>query len=223
MSTTEIPPTSAPANATALTAANRSVDVDGATLVYRRFGNAETDAPPLLLLQHFRGNLDNWDPVLIDRLAGDREVILLGNRGVGASTGIVPDNVEDMARDVLRFVDALGLRQVDVLGFSLGGYIAQELALVRPRLVRRIVLAGTAPQGAPRIHRWSDDVYALATPDVPNPDGFLRLFFSGSEDSRAKGMEYFQRISARSVWLSDSALGLPSKPITSCSGEARSV
>jgi len=199
MSTTEIPPTSAPANATALTAANRSVDVDGATLVYRRFGNAETDAPPLLLLQHFRGNLDNWDPVLIDRIAGDREVILLGNRGVGASTGIVPDNVEDMARDVLRFVDALGLRQVDVLGFSLGGYIAQELALVRPRLVRRIVLAGTAPQGAPRIHRWSDDVYALATPDVPNPDGFLRLFFSGSEDSRAKGMEYFQRISARSV------------------------
>jgi len=199
MSTTEIPPTSAPANATALTAANRSVDVDGATLVYRRFGNAETDAPPLLLLQHFRGNLDNWDPVLIDRVAGDREVILLGNRGVGASTGVVPDNVEDMARDVLRFVDALGLRQVDVLGFSLGGYIAQELALVRPRLVRRIVLAGTAPQGAPRIHRWSDDVYALATPDVPNPDGFLRLFFSGSEDSRAKGMEYFQRISARSV------------------------
>jgi pimeloyl-ACP methyl ester carboxylesterase len=200
MSTTETPrPTSAPARETALTAPNSSVEIDGATLVYRRFGNAETDAPPLLFLQHFRGNLDNWDPALVDRAAGDREVILLANRGVGASTGVVPDNVEDMGRDVLRFVDALGLRQIDVLGFSLGGYVAQEVALVRPRLVRRIVLAGTAPQGAPRIHRWSDDVHALATPDVPDPAGFLRLFFSGSDDSRAKGMEYFGRISARSA------------------------
>jgi pimeloyl-ACP methyl ester carboxylesterase len=97
------------------------------------------------------------------------------------------------------FVGALGLGQVDLLGFSLGGYVAQEVALVRPRLVRRIVLAGTAPRGAPRIHRWSNDVYAPATPDVPNPDGFVRLFFSGSEDSRAKGRQYFERISARSV------------------------
>ena len=101
-------------------------------------------------MQHFRGNLDNWDPALVDRLARDREVILLANSGVGASTGVVPDNVTDMTRDVLRFVDALGLKQIDLLGFSLGGYIAQELALVRPRLVRRIVLAGTAAQGAPK-------------------------------------------------------------------------
>jgi pimeloyl-ACP methyl ester carboxylesterase len=189
----------AEAAATALTAENRSVAIEGATLVYRRSGGTDGDAPPLLCLQHFRGNLDNWDPSLVDRLATDREVILLANRGVGASTGAVPDNVDDMARDVLRFVDALELREVDVLGFSLGGYVAQELALVRPRLVRRIVLAGTAPRGAPRIHRWSDDVYTLATPDVPNPAGFLRLFFSGSEDSRAKGVAYFERISARSV------------------------
>ena len=188
----------------ALGAENRSVEIDAATLVYRRFGDTESDAPPLLCLQHFRGNLDNWDPALVDRLATDREVILLDNRGVGASTGVVPDNVEDMARDVLRFVDALELTQIDLFGFSLGGYVAQEVALVRPRLVRRIVLAGTAPRGAPRIHRWSDDVYALATPDVPNPTGFLRLFFSGSEASRASGMEYFGRISARS--------GEPDKP-----------
>jgi pimeloyl-ACP methyl ester carboxylesterase len=182
-----------------LTAENRTVEVDGDSLVYRRFGDAQTDAPPLLCLQHFRGNLDNWDPALVDRLAQDREVILLANRGVGASTGVVPDTVTDMARDVLRFVDALGLRQIDVLGFSLGGYIAQELALVRPRLVRRIVLAGTAPQGAPKIHRWTDDVYALATPDEVGPDGFIRLFFSGSDESRARGMEYLQRVSARQV------------------------
>ena len=183
---------------TAVTAENRSIEIDGASLVYRRFGNRRSEAPPLLFLQHFRGNLDNWDPALVDRLAAGREVILLDNRGVGASTGAVPDNVEDMARDVLRFVDALGLTQVDLLGFSLGGYVAQEIALVRPRLVRRIVLAGTAPQGAPGIHRWSDEVYALATPDVPDPEGFLRLFFPGSDDSRERGMEYFVRTCARS-------------------------
>jgi pimeloyl-ACP methyl ester carboxylesterase len=178
---------------------NRSVDVDGDLLVYRRFGNAQTDAPPLLCLQHFRGNLDNWDPALVDRLAQDREVILLDNRGVGASTGVVPDSVNDMTRDVLRFIDALELAQVDVLGFSLGGYIAQELALLRPRQVRRIVLAGTAPQGAPNIHRWTDDVYALATPDEVSADRFISLFFSGSQESRAKGMKYLKRVSARQV------------------------
>jgi pimeloyl-ACP methyl ester carboxylesterase len=181
----------------ALSAENRSVEVGGETLVYRRFGNAESKAPPLLFLQHFRGNLDTWDPALVDRIAREREVILLDNRGVGASTGAVPDNVDDMARDVLRFVDALALTEIDVLGFSLGGYVAQELALVRPRLIRRLVLAGTAPQGAPGIHRWTNEVFALATPDSFDSDGFIRLFFSGSEESRAKGMEFLGRISAR--------------------------
>jgi pimeloyl-ACP methyl ester carboxylesterase len=185
------------ANESALTAANRLVEIDGETLVYRRFGNSESGAPPLLLLQHFRGNLDTWDPVLVDALAREREVVLLDNRGVGASTGAVPDNVEDMARDVLRFVDALDLTEIDVLGFSLGGFVAQTLALTRPRLIRRLVLAGTAPQGAPDIHRWTDDVYALATPDSFDPDGFIRLFFSSSEEGRAKGMEFLGRISAR--------------------------
>ena len=141
------------------------------------------------MLQHFRGNLDNWDPALVDRLAQDREVILVDNRGVGGSTGVVPENVTAMARDALAFIDALGLKQIDLLGFSLGGYVAQELVLLRPRLVRRLVLAGTAPQGGPDLHRWSDDVYALATPDEPTAEDLLSLFFSGSEQSRAKGME----------------------------------
>ena len=180
-----------------LTAETKSVDIDGATLVYRRFGNQRTGAAPLVCLQHFRGNLDFWDPILMDRVALDREVILLANRGVGSSTGVVPDNVTDMARDVLRFVDALSLEQIDLLGFSLGGYIAQELALLRPRLVRRIVLAGTAPQGAPRIHRWSDDVYAHACADEITPEHALNVFFSGSEESRAKGIEYIQRTQRR--------------------------
>jgi pimeloyl-ACP methyl ester carboxylesterase len=196
---TTLGPASAVLPGTALTAENRSVEIDAATLVYRRFGESESDAPPLVCLQHFRGNLDNWDPALVDRLAIDREVVLLDNRGVGASTGVVPDNVDDMARDALRFIDALGLRQVDLLGFSLGGCVAQEMALARPRLIRRIVLAGTAPRGAPRIHRWSDDVYALAAQDVLDPNRFISLFFSGSQESRAKGMQFLERIFARTV------------------------
>jgi pimeloyl-ACP methyl ester carboxylesterase len=182
-----------------LTAENRRAEIDGATLFYRRFGNDGTDAPPLLCLQHFRGNLDNWDPALVDRLAEDRELILLDNRGVGSSTGTVPDNVPDMARDALRFVDALGVREIDLLGFSLGGFVAQELVLVRPRLVRRLVLAGTAPQGAPRLHRMSDDVNALATQDVLDPERFIKLFFSGSAESRSKAVEFLGRITARKV------------------------
>jgi len=191
--------TTSTAGETALNAELRFLNIDEDTIAYRRFGNTESGAPPLLFLQHFRGNLDTWDPALVDRLAREREVVLLDNRGVGASTGAVPDNVDDMARDALRFVDALGLREIDVLGFSLGGYVAQTLALVRPRLIRRLVLAGTAPQGAPGIHRWSDEVYALATPDAFDPEKFIRLFFSASEESRAKGMEFLGRITARTA------------------------
>ena len=197
-------------SASHLAAENRSVAIEGVTFVYRRFGSAERDAPPLLCLQHFRGNLDNWDPALVDRLATDREVILLDNRGVGASTGVVPDNVADMARDVLRFVDALGLRQIDLLGFSLGGYVAQDVALVRPRLIRMIVLAGTAPKGAPRIHRWSDEVYALATQDELDASRFIRLFFSGSQESRDKGMRFLARITSRTSGR-DEATDLPTR------------
>src|ERR1700680_914709 len=182
-----------------LTAENRSLEVGDVSFVYRRFGNERTAAPPLVMLQHFRGNLDNWDPALVDRLAQDRELILVDKRGVGGSTGVVPENVTTMARDALAFIDALGLKQIDLLGFSLGGYVAQELVLLRPRLVRRVVLAGTAPQGGPNLHRWSEDVYALATPDEPTAEHLLSLFFTDSEQSRAKGMESLGRLYQREV------------------------
>ena len=182
-----------------LTAENLSLEVGGDSFVYRRFGNEQTPAPALVMLQHFRGNLDNWDPALVDRLAQHRELILVNNRGVGGSTGVVPEDVTTMARDALAFIDALGLKQIDLLGFSLGGYVAQELVLLRPRLVRRVVLAGTAAQGGPDLHRWSDDVYALAAPDEPTAEDLLELFFSGSEQSRAKGMESLGRIHQREV------------------------
>jgi len=178
-------------------APNLRVDVAGDTLAYRRLGSPSTSLPPLVLLQHFRGNLDYWDPALLDVLAADREVITVDLPGVGGSTGTTPVDVSDMARDALRFVDALGLVTVDLLGFSLGGHIAQEMALVRPRLPRRLVLAGTAPQGAPDLHRWSDDVYDYACGDVTTPENFLALFFSGSEASVARGWEYLARTHAR--------------------------
>jgi len=174
-----------------------SVDVGGDTLRYRRIGAASQTVPPLVMLQHFRGNLDYWDPLLLDTLAADREVITVDLAGVGGSSGQTPDNVTDMARNALAFVDTLGISEVDILGFSLGGHIAQEIALIRPRLPRRLVLAGTAPQGAPNLHRWSDDVYRWAAGDVTAPEDFIALFFSGSEDGTQRAWEYLTRTHTR--------------------------
>ncbi|MGZ3496914.1 MAG: alpha/beta fold hydrolase [Vulcanimicrobiaceae bacterium] len=116
---------------------NQFVDAaNGVKYAFHGFGSSAGSTPPLLLLQHFRGNMDNWDPLLIDTLAQHREVILLDNTGVGLSSGTIPRNVTAMARDAMAFLDALSLKEVDVLGFSLGGMVAQELALLRPRLVR---------------------------------------------------------------------------------------
>ena len=182
---------------TAADAPNLRIDVDGETFAYRRIGTPSATLPPLFLLQHFRGNLDYWDPTLLDVLAADREVITVDLAGVGGSTGTTPDTVADMARDALRFIDALGPVALDLLGFSLGGHLAQEIALVRPRLVRRLVLAGTAPQGAPDLHRWSDDVYGYACGDITTPESFLALFFSGSEQSVQRGWQYLARTHAR--------------------------
>ncbi len=187
-----------PADVSQLNAPNLTVDAaNGVTFAYRRFGPTNTDAPPLLFLQHFRGNIDGWDPILVDTVAEQREVILLDNRGVGGSSGVVPDNVTDMARNVGAFADALGLEKVDILGFSLGGYVAQEIALLRPWLPRRIILAGTAPQGGPNLHRWTPDVINAATGDRTTAEKLLSFFFSPSEASQAKGREFIARIFAR--------------------------
>src|SRR3954470_12230641 len=138
---------------TQVTAPNERIRAaDGVTYAYRRFGNAERGATPVLFLQHFRGNLDNWDPALVDRIATEREIILFDNAGVAGSTGSTPRTFTAMAHDALAFVDALGVRSLDVLGFSIGGFVAQELTLIRPKLVRRLVLAATGPQGGQGLH-----------------------------------------------------------------------
>src|SRR5207248_6341460 len=125
----------------AKTTPTRFVHVREVRLAYRRFGNPA--GAPLILLQHFRGSMDNWDPALLNGLAKDRTVITCDNAGVGFSSGEVLDNVAAMAQYALDFLDTLNLTQVDLLGFSLGGYIAQHLTLRRPQLVRRLILAGT--------------------------------------------------------------------------------
>jgi pimeloyl-ACP methyl ester carboxylesterase len=181
-----------------LTAPNRSIEAaNGVTYAYRRFGNTDTAALPLVFFQHYRGNLDNWDPALIDAIAEHREVILFDNTGVGASTGTAPRTVTAMAHDALAFIDALHLQHIDILGFSLGGFVAQELALLRPHTIRRIVLAGTGPQGGERMQGLSDDIAVHAVRDEPGAEDLLALFFERSETSIARGWEFIQRIYTR--------------------------
>ena len=144
-------------------------------------------AVPLVLLQHFRGNLDNWDPALIDALAASRQVVTFDNAGVGGTAGITPDTIEQMARDAIAFIAAMQFSQVDLLGFSIGSFIAQQIALVRPDIVRKLVLASSAPQGAVGMHGWAPQVIGeIGTPET-SPDAYLDVFFTGSASSRRAG------------------------------------
>jgi pimeloyl-ACP methyl ester carboxylesterase len=183
---------------TQLTAPNQTVPAaNGVTYAYRRFGNAGRGVPPVLFFQHFRGNLDNWDPELVDRIATRHEVILFDNAGVGGSSGTTPRTFTAMAHDALAFVDALGLRAVDVFGFSIGGFVAQELILMRPHLVRRVVLAGTGPEGGQRMHGWVPEVFDMAMADEQGGDHLLFLFFERTPESIARGWEFVQRLFVR--------------------------
>ena len=167
---------------------------NGIDYAYRRFGNTAAGTP-VVFLQHFRGNIDNWDPALIDAIAADREVILFDNVGVGATTGTTPSSVANMAHDAVEFIEHLELTHVDLFGFSLGGFVAQEIALSHAPLVRRLVLAGTGPQGAPGMEQWPQDVVdALVTADVVSPEGYLHVFYAPTTSSQAAGKASLGRI-----------------------------
>ena len=167
---------------------------NGIDYAYRETGEG---AVPLVLLQHFRGNLDNWDPALVDALAATRRVVAFDNAGVGGSTGTTPDTVEQMARDAMAFLTAMDVGQVDLLGFSIGSFVAQEIALARPALIRRLILASPAPQGAAGMHGWAPDVIgAVGTPET-SPGEYLDVFFTRSAASRQAGQEALQRMYAR--------------------------
>jgi pimeloyl-ACP methyl ester carboxylesterase len=177
------------------TAPNRVISAaNGIDYAYREVGEG---TPTLVLLQHFRGNLDNWDPALVDALARDRRVVTFDNAGVGASTGTTPSTIARMARDAIAFIEALELGAVDLLGFSIGSFVAQEIALIRPAVVRRLVLASAAPRGAAGMHGWAPEVIGAVGEPKPNPDGYLRVFFTRSAASRQAGVETLGRMSAR--------------------------
>ncbi len=149
-------------------------------------------------MQHFRGNLDNWDPALIDDLSAKRRVITFNNTGVGSSSGSTPSTIYEMSRDALVFTEALGLAQVDLLGFSIGSFIAQEIAFARPAFVRKMVLASSAPKGAPGIHGWAPWVIeAVGSQERTPPDNYISVFFAKSQTSREAGAAALTRMFTR--------------------------
>jgi pimeloyl-ACP methyl ester carboxylesterase len=170
---------------------------NGVDYAYRDAGGGRKGGVPLVLLQHFRGNLDNWDPALIDALASTRRVVSFDNAGVGGSTGTTPDTIEQMARDAIAFIAAMQFGQVDLLGFSIGSFVAQQIALTRPAIVRRLVLSSSAPQGAAGMHGWTPEVIgAIGTPHT-SPEAYLEVFFARSASSRQAGTEALRRMYAR--------------------------
>src|SRR5262249_2574924 len=149
---------------------------------------------PLVLLQHFRGNLDNWDPALVDALAAERRTITFDNVGVGATTGTTPSTIAAMAHGALAFLDALELRPIHLPGFSIGSFVAQEIALVRPDLLRRVVLASAAPKGAAGMHGWAPEVIGAVGRPETAPEGYISVFFAPTGSSRQAGQAAAGRI-----------------------------
>jgi pimeloyl-ACP methyl ester carboxylesterase len=167
---------------------------EGISVAYRDTGG---DGNPVLLLQHFRGNLDSWDPALVDELAANRRVITFDYEGVGGSEGSVAHTIAETADGALRFLDAMNLDQVDLVGFSIGSFVAQEIALTRPAVVNKLVLASSAPRGAPGMHGWAADVMgAVGTPQT-SPEEYLSVFFAPSETSKKAGQGALGRMYAR--------------------------
>jgi pimeloyl-ACP methyl ester carboxylesterase len=169
----------------------------GERYAYRRFGSGS--GLPLLLLQHFTGTLDNWDPALTDALAGERELIVFDNAGIGRSSGSVPTTVAGMAKHTAAFLDGLGVNTCDVLGFSLGGMVAQQMVLDRPSVFRRLILVGTAPRGG-------DDIMHLEKPSLakhlqdPSNTGYMvlqKIFFTPTSSGQAAGAAFVDRLAER--------------------------
>lgn len=173
------------------TAPTKYVETDGIRFAYRTLGPHE--GIPLVLLQHFTGTMDDWDPSVVDALAETRRVIVFDNTGVGASTGETPDTVEQQAADADKFLSALELVEVDLLGFSLGGFLAQLMAVRSAVKVRKIILAGTAPRGGEEhLMRVVGEAFAKSARDVRLP-----LFFTPSSESQRAGEDFVDRTRSR--------------------------
>ncbi len=181
-----------------ITAPTQFIEAAGTRYAFRRFGRSGL---PLLCLQHFTGTLDNWDPAVTDRLAAGREVILFENAGVGRSGGRTPDTIAAMADHAGAFVDALGIQVCDVLGFSLGGMIAQQLVQDRPTIVRRMILVGTSPRGGEDVMHLEKPnlAKALSDPTLQGYEVLQRIFFTPSAASQAAGAAFIKRLGQRTA------------------------
>ena len=180
----------------ALTVPTQFALANGIRFAYRRW--EKQGGIPLVFNQHFTGNLDNWDPAALDGLAKEREVILFNNAGVASSSGEVPTSIDEMAQHAAAFIDALGVKKLDALGLSIGGFIAQQFTINRPDLVRKLILVGTGPR--------SGEGMASLTPEAqeifgakydPADELWLRVFFASPERSQAAGRKYLERQRAR--------------------------
>lgn len=168
------------------------VQVNGVKFSYRLLGPQV--GTPLIFLQHFTGTMDAWDPAVINAFAKTRPVVVFNNRGVGASEGVVADNIAQMTADAYAFIQALGYQQVDVLGFSMGGFIAQELAAQYPALVHKVILAGTTYQGGGN-HLMKVLGEAFSRTNAPDPRDYL--FFSTSAQGKQAAQQFLSRVYAR--------------------------
>jgi pimeloyl-ACP methyl ester carboxylesterase len=178
------------------TAPTQYIEANGIRFAYRRFGRA--GSVPLVFNMHFTGTMDHWDPAVTDGIGQDREVVLFDNAGISSTSGDVPTSIEEMAANAAAFIKALGLAQVDVLGFSLGGLIAQELAIAEPKLVRRLVLVGTGPRSGEGMASLTPEAQRVFGARYENPDDlWLAVFFTSSERSQAAGREYLKRFRLR--------------------------
>ena len=184
---------------TALTAPTQFVEAKGIRFAYRRFGKKA--GVPMILNQLFIGNLDTWDPAVLDGLADERDVITFNNAGIASSAGEVPKTVAGMAKNAEAFIDALGLKKVDLLGFSIGGMVAQQITLDRPELVRKLILVGTAPRnfdaGNGQGHITPETAALFAATYDPPENLWLKALFTDSEESQAAGHAFLKRYLSR--------------------------
>ena len=178
------------------TAPTRFIEANGIRFAYRRFGR--TGGVPLVFNMHFTGTMDHWDPAVTDGFAQGREVILFNNAGVSSSSGEVPTSFEAMGANAIAFIRALGLTEVDVLGFSIGGLVAQEITLQAPDLVRRLILVGTGPRGGEGMAGITPEAQAIfgATYEVPD-ELWLAVHFTPSAASQAAGRKFLRRFRQR--------------------------
>lgn len=168
---------------------------DGERFHYRRFG--VPGELPLVLCMRLRGTIDHWDPALLDALAAKREIIVFDNRGTSASSGTAPSTIEELADGGIAFIRALGLDRVDVMGWSLGGIVAQGITLGAPELVRRLIVAGSTPAGVPNQPTPSQKVGEILTHAVNDDEDYLHLFFPETEKARTAGLESLRRLDVR--------------------------